>query len=47
MNHHVVFTRFTEMDENLKILEEDCRDFQKYILEYLDKQAQPPASPTT
>ena len=46
MNHHVVFTRFTEMDENLKIFEEG-RDFQKYILEYLDKQAQPPASPTT
>lgn len=22
MNHHVVFTRFNEMDENLKILEE-------------------------
>ena len=22
MNHHVVFTRFGEMDENLKILEE-------------------------
>jgi len=31
MNHHVVFTRFTEMDENLKIFEEG-RDFQKYIL---------------
>jgi uncharacterized protein YutE (UPF0331/DUF86 family) len=32
--------------DNLKKLE-DFRDFQKYILEYLDKQAQRPIPPTT